>query len=339
MDSTDDVSPSQSSRAPLGMQSSKLKAIVFINIYCIFDTVDNINAKQATAKGVDFLDLTFSRIAMNFVSACFFVWFFNQKVFESIPRGFYGPLGYRSVMMLVSQALNCFAIQLLPLSMMTIVQNTQAFWTVLLGYMINNEQFLRVEVIGILACFCGVIMMAASDGADEVPDSNSAMQGSGLQTFGRLVGVLVMVFVAFNDGLLAVMARTMKSLHFSLLMFWFSAIGMAILAGYFACYSALTHSMPRILTYDFDQLYNLVLTGIFSALNLTCLTIAYQNDKSATVSLLAYIALVYAFLADTVIFSHNFVFLELSGALLITSFNLFTIVYKMFYAPESEDEE
>ena len=32
-------------------------------------------------------------------------------------------------------------------------------------------------------------------------------------------------------------------------------------------------------------------------------------------------------------------FLELSGALLITSFNLFTIVYKMFYAPESEDEE
>ena len=83
---------------------------------------------------------------------------------------------------------------------------------------------------------------------------------------------------------------------------------------------------------------NLVLTGIFSALNLTCLTIAYQNDKSATVSLLAYIALVYAFSADTIIFNHNFVPLELMGALLITAFNLFTIVYKMYFAPESEED-
>ena len=85
-------------------------------------------------------------------------------------------------------------------------------------------------------------------------------------------------------------------------------------------------------------MYNLVLTGIFSALNLTCLTIAYQNDKSATVSLLAYISLVYAFLADTMIFNHNFVLLEISGALLITSFNLFTIIYKMFYVQDSEEE-
>jgi len=81
------------------------------------------------------------------------------------------------------------------------------------------------------------------------------------------------------------------------------------------------------------------LTGIFSALNLTCLTIAYQNDKSATVSLLAYIALVCSFLADTMIFNHNFVELELIGAMIITGFNLVTIVYKMKYAPEEEEDD
>ena len=149
------------------MISNKLKAIIFINIYCVFDTVDNINAKSATAKGVDFMDLAFSRMAMNFVSACFFVYFFNQNVFKSVPAEFYGALGYRSVMMLMGQTLNCFAIQLLPISMMTIVQNTQAFWTVLLGFMINNEKFLRIEMVGILACFGGVIMMAVSDGTSE----------------------------------------------------------------------------------------------------------------------------------------------------------------------------
>ena len=66
-------------------------------------------------------------------------------------------------MMMASQTLNCFAIQLLPISMMTIVQNTQAFWTVLLGWMINNEKFHRIEAVGILACFSGVIMMALSE--------------------------------------------------------------------------------------------------------------------------------------------------------------------------------
>ena len=80
------------------------------------------------------------------------------------------------------------------------------------------------------------------------------------------------------------------------------------------------------------------MTGIFSALNLTCLTVAYQNDKSATVSLLAYIALVYAFCADIFIFKHDFVNLEIAGAAIITFFNLFTIVYKMKFCPEEEDE-
>ena len=80
------------------------------------------------------------------------------------------------------------------------------------------------------------------------------------------------------------------------------------------------------------------MTGLFSALNLTCLTIAYQNDKSATVSLLAYIALVYAFCADIFIFKNDFVSLEIAGAAIITFFNLVTIVYKMKFCPEEEDK-
>ena len=91
--------------------------------------------------------------------------------------------------------------------------------------MINNEKFHRVEAVGILACFCGVIMMAMS----EDPRNNEASQENSWGGFARLVGVLVMVFVAFNDGLTFVMARTMKSIHFSVMMFWFSAIGLVVL--------------------------------------------------------------------------------------------------------------
>ena len=110
--------------------------------------------------------------------------------------------------------------------MMTILQNTQAFWTVLLGWMINNEKFLRVEAIGIAVCFIGVMMMAVS----EDPAADVALNHEGWYIgVGRSVGVLVMVYVAFNDGLTFVMARTMKSIHFSVMMFWFSTIGMIVL--------------------------------------------------------------------------------------------------------------
>ena len=143
-----------------------------------------------------------------------------------------------------------------------------------------------------------------------------------------------MIFVAFNDSMLAVLARKMKEVHFSIIMFWFSAIGIVLVVCILLFTAFVRKEVPTIFTYNSDQMYNLIMTGVFSALNLTCLTIAYQNDKSATVSLLAYIALVYAFLADIVLFKHQFVILELLGAAIITFFNIFTIWFKIGLAPE-----
>lgn len=107
-----------------GWGSKKMKAIIFINIYCIFDTVDNINAKIAMGKGVAVIDLTLARILLNFVSACLFVFFCGQNVLGGVPPKFKRTLTYRSFMLLVGQFLNVFSISILPLSLITILQNT-----------------------------------------------------------------------------------------------------------------------------------------------------------------------------------------------------------------------
>lgn len=70
---------------------------------------------------------------------------------------------------------------------------------------------------------------------------------------------------------------------------------------------------------------------------MTCLTIAYQKDNSATVSLLAYIELVYAFISDVTIFQISFIPMEIVGAAIITFFNIFTIYYKMKCVPQEVD--
>ena len=175
-----------------------------------------------------------------------------------------------------------------------------------MGYVINRETFLKVEGLGILACFFGVILITLSGSTDPNASSDEALESDFIrrhsENFVRIVGVSVMLFVAFNDATLAVLARKMHEIHFSLLMFWFSALGLLFLCGYLMINSMIQDEYPALFYYDVDQFKNLALTGIFSALNLTCLVIAYQNDKSSTVSLLAYIELVYALLADVVIF-------------------------------------
>jgi hypothetical protein len=78
--------------------SNKTIAIIFINIYCVFDTTDNINAKKALDKNVSFFDLAFSRIAMNLVSAIFFVFCSGESVL-SVPFEHTGRLMLRSALL------------------------------------------------------------------------------------------------------------------------------------------------------------------------------------------------------------------------------------------------
>ena len=80
--------------------SNRIKAIVFINLYCILDTCDNVNVKLAMTKNVAVMDLAFARIFLNFISACSFVYFCKKHVINDVPEQFKGQLTYRSVMLL-----------------------------------------------------------------------------------------------------------------------------------------------------------------------------------------------------------------------------------------------
>lgn len=281
--------------------SRKMKAIIFINIYCVFDTIDGVNAKSALAKGVEVLDLTLARVLLNLLVASLLLCFSGQSVWSGISGERKATLLYRSLMLVLGQTINVFSMQLLPVSLLTIAQSTQAFWTALLGHMVNKEAFLRLECVGMVACFGGVVLMATShhEGALFEPIHESLHMH-----YGKLIGVGVMVFVAANNAMVSVLARRMKEIHFSVIAFWFSVVGVLALSATLAAMTYINGEMPITMRYTGGQAVNLVATGLFSALNLNCLTIAFQNDRSATVSLLAYMAVVYAFTADIVVYSH-----------------------------------
>ena len=140
----------------------RTKAIIFINIYCIFDTLDNIFAKVCSEKGVSPQDLAYSRIFFNFLSATSFLIYNRQRILSPILAEHKCAITYRSIMQGISQYLNLLSLSLLPISMFSIIQNTSAFWVCILGYLVNGEVIYCVEFVGIIACFFGVCLIAGS---------------------------------------------------------------------------------------------------------------------------------------------------------------------------------
>ena len=68
---------------------------------------------------------------------------------------------------------------------------------------------------------------------------------------------------------------------------------------------------------------------LFDSLAVNSGTIAFQSDSSGFISLVTYINIIYAFVADTVIFKESFSGWELTGALVIFVVTVGTSIYKL----------
>jgi len=72
-------------------------------------------------RSVGVIDLTLARILLNFIAACAMVYFSGKHIVKDVPGNFKLALSYRSVMILVDQILNVYAISLLSLGVVTIL--------------------------------------------------------------------------------------------------------------------------------------------------------------------------------------------------------------------------
>ena len=127
-----------------------------------------------------------------------------------------------------------------------------------MAYYLNKEAFYAIEGVGILACFVGVLMIAMSgskheDNPDTLEVVDDAFLGGGRSSM-RAVGIVCMLFVALNDASLNVLSRKMKDLHYSLIQFWFSLIGLFIMVVYLLIASIVTLDWPQMFYYNWDQL-------------------------------------------------------------------------------------
>lgn len=78
------------------------------------------------------------------------------------------------------------------------------------------------------------------------------------------------------------------------------------------------------------QVYLLMLGAtLFDSLAVNALTIAFQADSAGFVALISYVNILYAFVADRVIFNETFSWVELVAALVILAVTVGTSIYKI----------
>lgn len=95
----------------------------------------------------------------------------------------------------------------------------------------------------------------------------------------------------------------MKHVHFTLIMYNHALLGLIIAAIWIFIQSIIDGYIP--LFYTATQFGLIVAACIFDIIGLNSMTIAYQVDKAAFVSLVGQLNIVYAFLADYFIFDET----------------------------------
>ena len=98
-----------------------MTAIIAINLFCIFDTLDNCFAKLAEQQDVSFSNITCVRMSSNLLVACVLLLYYRKSAWADIPAGQTFSVMVRSLLQFGSQSLNVVMVSVLPLSTMNII--------------------------------------------------------------------------------------------------------------------------------------------------------------------------------------------------------------------------
>ena len=203
-------------------------------------------------------------------------------------RSFLGALAFTTLV---------FAIKALPLFILTINWNTNPFIAGIMGYFVNNERMTKVEILLILGCFSGVVVLALAKGG--VFDGANDEQDIGVGQY--LFGLLMIYLTNLGFSGITVMTRKMKDIHFSILLFYYGLIASTSVALFLTLeyliqssngnYSTVNDECTslRLFCYDLTQWSTLLVIGVLNAASMNFMTIAMQLESAAFVSSILYI--------------------------------------------------
>lgn len=111
------------------------------------------------------------------------------------------------------------------------------------------------------------------------------------------------VILSMANGVLAVLTRMLQSLSVGIMMTYIALISLVLMTIGLLTEKFITGDPLRIANYDAEQYMFGFLVGSLNIAGLLFKIVAFQNEKSGLITMLAYIGLVYAALGDHFIFN------------------------------------
>ena len=135
---------------------------------------------------------------------------FKKNPFKEVARADIFPLSLRSLSSTASLFIVIIAIKFVPLTIFNVVTNMTPFVSGVLAWIWLGDKLGVFQIVMMIFCFAGVVLVACSKNTDEDDDDDSK---SSTYTIGIVLTSLLAVIFAVS----AVSTRRLKTMHFSVL--------------------------------------------------------------------------------------------------------------------------
>ena len=133
-------------------------------------------AKLLTNSGVGVFELF--RASINLITAFGTVAATGSNV-QDVAGKDWNNIVLRSVLGITAFVFFVIGLKLIPLFLVTIVVNTLMFWTSIVQYLMVGERLTWFELVGMIGCFAGVVILSTANVSEQVNDDFTGEEPDG----------------------------------------------------------------------------------------------------------------------------------------------------------------
>ena len=122
-------------------------------------------------------------------------------------------------------------LNLVPLTMQTVLFQTGTFWISILACVCFAEPIFPLELLSMLICFAAMVTMTVSSTAKSIEDdegSTQDIQDIQGQSSKLVLGYTLVFVCAWCYAINCILARALKAVHPGVMMFWHGVLGLIL---------------------------------------------------------------------------------------------------------------
>ena len=140
-------------------KDNRTKAIIAINGFALSSVLTAVSFKSAQQDGVSLADAQLWRNIVLFILSSISVASQGINPIKEFPSAHKLALLIRLIAGQSVFYLYFIAVRNAPLTLITTIARTDAFWILIMGLLINGEKIILIEAIGIVVCFATIAAM------------------------------------------------------------------------------------------------------------------------------------------------------------------------------------